>query len=155
MAESARESLDRQQLVRLRGAGPRVAERLGGLGINSVQDLLFHLPVRYQDRTRITPIGSLRSGDEALVQGELKASRVLTGRRRSLLLSVQDASGILGVRLFHFSEAQRQALRSGATLRCFGEVRRSRGGLEMVHPEYRVRRRSRYASHRSAYPHVP
>ena len=138
MAESARDALVEQPLERLRGVGPRVAERLAVLGMRSVQDLLFHLPLRYQDRTRVCPIAGLRLGDEALVQGTLKARRIVTGRRRSLLLSVQDASGVLGVRLFHFSDAQAQALRSGVTLRCFGEVRRARGGLEMVHPEYRI-----------------
>ena len=135
---SASTQLAQQSVTHLVGVGPRVAERLAHLGISSVQDLLFHLPLRYQDRTRVTPIGTLREGDEVLVQGRLLAVRVSAGRRRSLRASVQDASGVLGVRLFHFTDSQRAALRSGDTLRCFGEIRRARDGFEMVHPEYRV-----------------
>jgi len=122
----------------LRGAGPRVAERLAALGIETVEDLLFHLPLRYQDRTRVAPMGSLRPGQEVLVRGEIRAARVNLGRRRSLLVTLMDASGAITVRWFHFAAAQREALRPGLHLRCFGEVRRGPTGLEMVHPEYRL-----------------
>jgi len=134
----AEPSLADRPVASLHGAGPRVAERLAALGVRSVQDLLFHLPYRYQDRTRVTPIGALRPGQEVVVQGEIRGSRVTFGRRRSLLCQVTDRSGGLTVRLFHFSASQQAALQAGLTLRCFGEVRRGPTGLEMVHPEYRV-----------------
>ena len=112
--------------------------RLARLGIASVQDLLFHLPFRYQDRTRITPIGSLRPGDQAVVSTEVQLAQVRSGRRRSLVCMVADGTGTLLLRFFHFTRAQEQTLVRGVRLRCFGEVRRGLDGPEMVHPEYRM-----------------
>ena len=74
------------ELRELRGVGPRLESALEQLGIHSVQDLLFHLPIRYQDRTRIVPIGSLRPGDQAVIQGEVELADIRYGRRRSLLV---------------------------------------------------------------------
>lgn len=121
----------------LKGVGTALALKLQNLGIASLQDLLFHLPLRYQDRTRILPIGSLRPGDEAVVSGEIKAADVTFGKRRSLLCRVQDGTGTITLRFFHFSAAQKNALKPGHQLRCFGEVRTGPGGLEIVHPEYK------------------
>jgi ATP-dependent DNA helicase RecG len=122
----------------LRGAGPRVAARLEAIGVRSVQDLLFHLPLRYQDRTRITPIGALRHGDEALVTGEIQLTQLRYGRRRSLVSLISDRSGRLLLRLFHFSDSQRRGLERGRRVMCYGEARRGPQGMEMVHPEYRL-----------------
>jgi ATP-dependent DNA helicase RecG len=122
----------------LRGAGPRVATRLEAIGVRSVQDLLFHLPLRYQDRTHRTPIGALRHGDEALVDGEIHLTQLRYGRRRSLVSMISDGSGRLLLRLFHFSEPQRRALQRGHRVMCYGEARRGPQGMEMVHPEYRL-----------------
>lgn len=121
----------------LKGVGPRNAERLAAIGVETVQDVLFHLPSRYQDRTRVTPIGALRHGDQAVVVGTVEAADIRYGRRRSLLLRLADGSGILTLRFFHFSAAQRSGLVRGTRLLCFGEVRSGPTGLEMVHPEYR------------------
>jgi ATP-dependent DNA helicase RecG len=121
----------------LRGVGPRVAGRLARLGIASVQDLLFHLPLRYQDRTRVTPIARLRAGDEALVEGDVRAAEIGFGGRRSLRVWLADDSGgDLLLRFFHFSAGQAASLQRGARLRCFGEVRQGRHCIEIVHPEY-------------------
>ncbi len=120
----------------LKGVGPKMAERLSRLEITSVQDLLFHLPARYQDRTRITPIGSLRPGDQAVIEGEVEAADVRFGRRRSLLVSFSDGTGLIALRFFHFSNAQKAGLSRGVALRCYGEVRRGPNSLEIVHPEY-------------------
>ncbi len=106
------------------------------LGIHSVQDVLFHLPLRYQDRTRILPIGTLRPGDQAVIRGEVEAADVRFGRRRSLLVRIADNSGAITLRFFHFSAAQKNSLLPGSWLRCFGEVRNGPGGYELVHPEY-------------------
>ncbi|MBA2777797.1 ATP-dependent DNA helicase RecG [Billgrantia kenyensis] len=122
----------------LKGVGEAVAVKLARLRVDSVADLLFHLPLRYQDRTRITPIGTLRAGHEAVVEGEVSASDVVKGRRRSLLVRLRDGSGIISLRFFHFSPAQQQQFRPGTRVRCFGEARAGATGLEIYHPEYRL-----------------
>ncbi|HBR95876.1 MAG TPA: ATP-dependent DNA helicase RecG [Gammaproteobacteria bacterium] len=125
-----------QAVSTLKGVGPKVAEKLQRLDIHTVQDVLFHLPLRYQDRTRITPLGALQPGIEAVVDVEVKVTDVVFRRRRTLLCKVGDATGSLTLRFFHFSKAQQSNLTTGVRLRCFGEVRRGPSGLEMVHPEY-------------------
>ncbi|WFE70307.1 ATP-dependent DNA helicase RecG [Halomonas sp. M1] len=122
----------------LKGVGEALAIKLARLGVERISDLLFHLPLRYQDRTRLTPIGLLRAGQEAVVEGEVTASDVVKGRRRSLLVRLRDGSGILSLRFFHFSPAQQQQLRPGVTVRAFGEARAGATGLEIYHPEYRL-----------------
>ena len=106
------------------------------LGIRLIQDLLFHLPHRYIDRTRLIPIGSLRPGDSALFQGTVELVQVLTGRRRSLLCRISDGTGAITLRFFHFSWAQQTNLKQGMTLRCWGQIRNINHSLEIVHPEY-------------------
>ena len=138
------ESLDCTPVERLTGVGPRVRDRLHRLGIRSVQDLLFHLPVRYQDRTRLVPLAELRPGAEALVEGEVVDAQIGYGRRRSLKVWLMEQPGPgpgggLLLRFFHFSPQQLSALHQGVRLRCYGEVRQGPNSLEMVHPEYRVR----------------
>ena len=124
-------------LTTLKGVGPRMAERLQKLGLSTVEDLLFHLPYKYQDRTRVVPIGALRPGEEVVVEGEIEACDIKFGKRRSLLCRLSDGTGSIMLRLFHFSAAQKATLERGVRLRCFGEVRRGPAMLEMVHPEYR------------------
>ncbi len=124
-------------ITRLKGVGPRQAERFARLNIRTVQDLLFHLPLRYQDRTRVVPIGALRIGDQAVIEGEVQLTDVRFGRRRTLLCRISDGTGALMLRFFHFSAAQQAGLARGVKLRCFGEVRNGPAMLEMVHPEYR------------------
>lgn len=128
-----------QSLEALRGVGPKLAERLRAYGIGNVEDLLFHLPLRYQDRTRVIPIGALQDGAEVAVEGEIAlVSNAAGGRRRALLVTLGDGTGLLTLRFFHFSQAQQNALRRGDRLSCFGNVRRRPGqGPEMIHPEYR------------------
>ena len=99
--------------------------------------MLFHLPMRYEDRTRVTPVGSLRPGNRVVIEGEVQLTEVVFRRRRTMLCRIADGSGSLTLRFFHFSAAQQESLARGARLRCFGEVRPGPGGLEIVHPEYR------------------
>ncbi len=131
-------ALDQISLTRLKGVGPSLAQKLSVLGIHSVQDLLFHLPLRYEDRTRILPMRSVRLGETVQLEGEVVESRVTFGRRRSLQCTVTDQSAFICLRFFHFSASQKNALAPGTRIRCYGEVRRGRAGFELYHPEYKV-----------------
>ncbi|HUG98849.1 MAG TPA: ATP-dependent DNA helicase RecG [Gammaproteobacteria bacterium] len=124
-------------VTRLSGVGPTLAARLERLGVHTVEDLAFLLPVRYEDRTRSVPIGALRPGQRAVVEGEVLLTEVVRRRRRMLVVAFGDATGMLALRFFHFTARQQAALVRGARLRCFGEVRAGQRGPEMVHPEYR------------------
>ena len=129
----------RSPVTALSGIGPGVAEKLERLGVRTLLDLILHLPSRYQDRSRSAPIAELSVGVECLVTAEITASDIAHGRRRSLRATLEDGSGRrLTVRLFHFGAQQRQAMRVGHWMRCFGEVRSGPHGLEMIHPEYRL-----------------
>ncbi|MFK8018117.1 MAG: ATP-dependent DNA helicase RecG [Gammaproteobacteria bacterium] len=127
-----------ESVTTLKGVGPALAEKLGKLGISTVADLLFHLPLRYEDRSRVYPIGALFHGRRAMIEAQVELTEVVFRGRRSLLCRVSDATGQLTLRFFYFSRAQQAQLKRGALVRCFGEVRRGPGGLEMVHPEYRL-----------------
>ena len=122
----------------LRGVGPRLADTLGRLGVHRLIDLLLHLPYRYQDRTRTVPLNQLQPGRQCLVEGQVVESRITFGRRRSWLVTLQDRSGHLTLRFFHFARRQFDSLKVGHHVRCFGEARFGPKGMEMAHPEYRV-----------------
>ncbi|MBV8062881.1 MAG: ATP-dependent DNA helicase RecG, partial [Nevskia sp.] len=126
------------QVTYLKGAGPAVAEKLATLGIERVQDLLFHLPSRYEDRRRIVPMIELKEGEEALVRGKVAAADVRFGPRRSLRVAIDDGGSGLLLRFFHFNEQQKQGFTVNRWVRAYGTVRAGANGLEMVHPEYRV-----------------
>lgn len=125
-------------LTALKGVGPRLAERLAKLGLHCVEDLLFHLPTRYQDRTRVVPIASLAAGEPAVVEAEVVGMETVGRTRRSFLVRVSDGSGTLCLRFFHFGPQLQAALKTGTRLRIFGEVRPGLSGLEIIHPEYRA-----------------
>ncbi|MED5390093.1 MAG: ATP-dependent DNA helicase RecG [Pseudomonadota bacterium] len=134
----ASDSLSSLPITRLKGVGPAAAEKLAKLGLHSLEDLLFHLPFRYEDRTRITPIGSLRPETGVVIEGEVMAADVVFGRRRSLLCKVADGTGMVTLRFYHFSAAQKNNLERGRTIRVYGEPRPGAAGLEFYHPEYQV-----------------
>lgn len=127
--------MDQIPVEQLKGVGPRISERLQRLGILTLQDLLFHLPLRYQDRTRLRPLADLVIHEEVLVEGEVVDAQIAQGRRRSLKIRIEDGRGALLLRFFYFTRAQVEAMRPGRRLRCFGEVRQGPQMLEMVHPE--------------------
>ncbi len=123
-------------VTRLKGVGPKLAAKLARLGLHTVQDVLFHLPRRYQDRTHLTPIGRLRPGMEAMIVGEIELADVLLRKKRSLVVRVADGTGHVHLCFFHFNAAQSAAFVRGRRLRIFGEVRFGPSGFEMAHPEY-------------------
>jgi ATP-dependent DNA helicase RecG len=139
----------------LRGVGTALAERLAKLGVTRVADLLFLLPLRYEDRTQITPIGALLPATRAAVEGEIQLTEVAYRGRRQLLTRISDGSGMLTLRFFYFSASQQHNLARGIRLRCFGEVRRGPLGLEMVHPEYRRLREESAALEETLTPIYP
>lgn len=126
-------------ITELQGVGRVVAEKLKRLHICHVEDLLFHLPDHYQDRTRISPISLLHASQEALVEGNVVKNRVVYRGRRMLLVVIDDGTAELSLRFFHFSGAQQSSLRPGSRIRCFGVLRKVQGStprLEMIHPDY-------------------
>ena len=131
-------TLLKDPVTTLKGVGPKMAENLSKIGIEKVQDLLFHLPLRYQDRTRIYPIGSTQHGQEVMIQGEVEHSEIVYRRRRMMICTISDGTGTITLRFFHFSNAQQQALSRGTKISCFGEVRLGTNTREMVHPEYKI-----------------
>jgi len=127
-------------LTGLKGVGPALATKLGKLGVARVEDLLFLLPLRYEDRTQLVRIGALEAGQRCLVTGEVLLAETVYRGRRNLLVRISDGSGQLTLRFFHFSRQQQAQFQSGVQVSCFGEVRRSSAGFEMIHPEYRLLR---------------
>lgn len=129
---------EQNSVRRLKGVGPRVLEKLTRLRIHTIDDLLLHLPLRYQDRTRVVPIGSLRAGDDAVIEGEVLLTEVTFGKRPTLLSRIADGTGSITLRFYYFNASQKDALARGARVRCYGEARSRDRALEMIHPEYRV-----------------
>ena len=125
------------QLTSLPGVGPALSKSLEKLGLLHVQDLWFHLPLRYEDRTRITPIADLRPGESALVEGSIDAIERGFRFRPQLRIAISDASRqTLVLRFFHFHAGQIAQLNVGSRLRCYGEIRHGAQGFEIIHPQY-------------------
>jgi ATP-dependent DNA helicase RecG len=129
-----------EPLTALAGVGPALAAKLEKLGLHRVEDLLFLLPLRYEDRTQLVRLGSLTPGMRCMVAGEVLLAETAFRGRRNLLVRVGDGSGQLTLRFFHFSRSQQAQFRPGMGIIAFGEARRAGGGLEMIHPEYRLLR---------------
>ena len=125
-------------ITQLHGVGPQLAQTLAKLGLHRPIDLLLHLPFRYQDRSKISPINSLGIGSETLISGKIISTRVIFGRQRSLELVVRDSTGELRLRFFHFSKYQHAAIESSSYIQAFGSVRFYGNKLTMSHPEYQT-----------------
>ncbi|MGI2097530.1 ATP-dependent DNA helicase RecG [Shewanella glacialipiscicola] len=132
------QQLDLVPITDLKGVAKKVAEKLAKLGITTVQDLLFHLPLRYEDRTQIYPIAALSQGGYGTVEAQIQSTQIIQGRKRMLVCNVRDDTGSLSLRFFNFSVAQRNAMQNGLMIRAYGEVRRGSHQAEIVHPEYKV-----------------
>jgi ATP-dependent DNA helicase RecG len=125
-------------LRQFKGVGPKVFSKLESMGLETVEDLLFHFPLRYQDKTRLSCIGELKEGMDAVVRGTIRASGIARGRRPTLIVKVDDGTGLITLRFFHFRRAQAQQLRIGDTITLFGQPRMVGGNTEFAHPEYVV-----------------
>ncbi|TVL30234.1 ATP-dependent DNA helicase RecG [Shewanella xiamenensis] len=132
------QQLDLVPITELKGVAKRVAEKLAKLGITTVQDLLFHLPLRYEDRTQIYPIAALMPGNYGTIEAEIQSTQILQGRKRMLVCNVRDNTGSMSLRFFNFSMAQRNAMQNGLMIRAYGEIRRGNHQAEIVHPEYKI-----------------
>ena len=126
------------ELQSLTGVGPKVEQALNRLGLYSFRDLLFHLPARYEDRTTLVDIADLQPGTPQLLQGEITAQSIISGRRMQAVLTFEDLTGAARIRLFHFSRAYLATLKSAASVRIFGEPRINQGVTEFIHPEISV-----------------
>lgn len=128
---------DPHPLETLPGVGPQVCARLEKLGVHTPLDLLFHLPIRYEDRTKITPIAELQTGITAVVIAQVEGVEVRSTRSKSLVVQIRDASGVAWLRFFHFRRVQQLAFKTGTWVQVIGEARFVTG-LEFAHPEYRL-----------------
>jgi len=124
-------------LTSLSGVGAKVAEKLEKVGLTTVQDLLFHLPLRYEDRTRIYPIVKLHPGLWAAVQGKVMAVDTTFGRRKMLTVKISDGNGTLTLRFFNFTAGIKNNFTEGKLVHAYGEIKRGNAGLEIIHPEYK------------------
>ena len=129
------ETLKNRPITQLKGVGPKMAETLEKLGIKNYLDMLFHLPFRYQDRTRITPISLLQPSQIAIIEGEIFKKEMTHGKRPTLVVWLKDESGVIAVRFFNFYTNMIKRFDALKTLRCYGEVRYGMNRLEMTHPE--------------------
>ena len=134
----AEESLATLPITQLKGVGAKVAEKLAKIGLNTVQDVLFHLPSRYEDRTRIYTIGDCRPFTHVSILGEVMSADIQYGKKRMLVVKLSDGTGTITLRFFHFGTLQRNMMTPGNELRCFGEIRTGKWGLEMMHPEFKL-----------------
>lgn len=121
----------------LSGVGAKVAEKLAKVGLNNVQDLLFHLPLRYEDRTRIYPIAKLHAGIWAAVQGKVMSVDTIFGKRKMLAVKISDGNGTITLRFFNFTAGMKNNFAEGKQVYAYGEIKRGGMGLEIVHPDYK------------------
>nr|MBC8411408.1 ATP-dependent DNA helicase RecG [Paracoccaceae bacterium] len=125
-------------LISLKGIGPAIAEKLTKLDVHSQSDLMFLMPVRYEDRTSITPIGALSHDQQILIQGRVLLTNIVYRGRRTLLSQLSDDTGMVTLRFFSFSNQQAKNLARNTLVRCFGRVRKTATGVEIIHPEYQI-----------------
>lgn len=130
--------LDGVPLTSLSGVGAAIAEKLSRIGINNVQDLLFHLPLRYEDRTRITPIADIRPESFATIEGFVQHTEVQFGRRPILSVTLSDGTSKIMLKFFNFNAGMKNSLATGVRVKAFGEIKRGRYMAEIHHPEYQI-----------------
>lgn len=137
MALEALSKLSQVPLSTLKGVGPSLVTKLEKIGLLSVQDLLFHLPLRYEDKTRVTTVRELIPGVSTNIIGEITDNQITHGKRRMLVVTLHDGTGSIKLNFFSFSANQKNSLAVGRTIRCYGEIKRGPRGFQIVHPEYK------------------
>ncbi|EOY5422435.1 ATP-dependent DNA helicase RecG [Cronobacter dublinensis] len=130
--------LDAVPLSSLSGVGASQSAKLAKIGLHTVQDLLLHFPLRYEDRTHLYPINDLLPGIYATVEGEVLNCNITFGGRRMMTCQISDGTGILTMRFFNFNAAMKNSLSAGRRVLAYGEAKRGKYGAEMIHPEYRI-----------------
>ncbi len=125
-------------LIDLKGVGPVLVSKLQKLKVHNQYDLLFLLPIRYEDKTSLHKISALVAGEKALIQGFVVLTTVVYRGRRMLISQLSDDTGIITLRFFHFSKQQARRLAKNTVVRCFGQTRKTASGLEMIHPQYQI-----------------
>ncbi len=121
-----------------RRAASAADKALEKLGLVRDIDLALHLPLRYEDETRIVPIAALRDGEVGQIEGVVTDSRIQFRPRRQLVVKLQDESGDLVLRFLHFYPSQQKTFAAGRRIRARGEARGGFFGLEMVHPGFKA-----------------
>lgn len=127
-----------QAVTSLIGITKDTAKRLEKLHILVIQDLLFHLPLRYENRVENCQIAALTLGQQVLINGRVEFVDILRRKKRSMICRINDGTGYIDLRFFHFTIRQFNALKPGILLSCFGAVRQGYAGLEIIHPEYKI-----------------
>ncbi len=130
--------LDAIPLTTLRGVGTSQITKLAKLGLVNLQDLLLHLPLRYEDQTRLYSINELQPGIYATVTGQVLRTHVIFGRRRIMTCQISDGTGTLTLSFFNFTAAMKNNLADGKHIVAYGEIRRGNQGPEIIHPEYKI-----------------
>ncbi len=130
--------LSQVALSTFKGVGPSMAAKLAKIGLESAQDLLFHLPLRYEDRTRVTTLRDCLPGTHTNIIGEITNNQITHGKRRMLIVDLNDGTGNVQLCFFSFSASQKNSLSVGRTIRCYGEIKRGPRGFQIVHPEYKA-----------------
>ena len=125
-------------LIDLKGVGPVLVSKLQKLKVHNQYDLLFLLPIRYEDKTSLHKISALVAGEKALIQGFIVLTTVVYRGRRMLISQLSDDTGIITLRFFNFSKQQARRLAKNTVVRCFGQTRKTASGLEMIHPQYQI-----------------
>ncbi len=136
MSSNQNSNVLKQSISSLSGVGSITEKNLNKLGIFTIADMLFHLPTKYLDKTRITPLSSVRIGDMVLVEGVITKCNVVNRRKKMLVMTIRDQNSYINIRFFHFTKSQQQSFIEDRPIRCFGEVKNGPAGYEMIHPEY-------------------
>ncbi len=130
--------LDAIPLSSLAGVGASQSSKLAKIGLYTLQDLLLHLPLRYEDRTQLCTIDQLLPGIHTTVEGEVLNCNISFSGRRMMTCQISDGTGILTLRFFNFNAAMKNSLSTGRRVLAYGEAKRGKYGAEMNHPEYRI-----------------
>jgi ATP-dependent DNA helicase RecG len=125
-------------LKKIKGVGPKIETQLNSLNIYTIEDLIFHLPTRYENKTKLNEIKDLDQNQTAHVEGEIVESKIFFPGRRSFLAKITDGTGFLNIRMFYFSQAQAKAFEKGKIVRAYGNVKITGSKIEMFHPSYKV-----------------